>query len=571
MICAVEKRKLPDLDALPSKVAKRSWIALHDIKRFIDSLNKVPALEHIVEIHLLTDIWNQIIKTLKDTRIVYTKETLSDVCAEIFLLSLPELVQENLLFYSSAIGNSIQSWMDHMHKDCAFTNDIQFNPKNYVDFIVWTSRGTINYLETAKSLLTLDDIDVHIKFLIAGNYCLEEYTLQYRPFIQIKLIRDIGHHHAIHWWHSDERLSSLYYYERIMFRLIRQQLGTSEAVIFFWNKLSDLCKLHYIVEWLRFRFYTFSDIEPIKVFLHYVCELDVAFKENDSDLTNKILEVLGGLCEEKVWNYALPDIFAILTEIPEQQLLKSKLFLILARNITCSMRNEYENDRPLMGSYYLKILKLFWSHISIICRKSLLVQFGLLNSILYFPWSRNRNFVLQLFDEMTDTQRVRALTLSFYIERLASCVLHESWNEFLSLIDTHLSEKDAVATKKKILRHLLFDDLTWNDFVLAVNKCFRLSIANDDGLQVCSHIARDYTEKEDLIGILTRLLVLRVEIMQRVNDNDVILVELHQILMVISKRFSKKVFEKFTKKAVNVFTLEGKPKIVDLIKNFPKK
>ena len=138
---------------------------------------------------------------------------------------------------------------------------------NYIDCLVWTARGVIDYKETAKTLLAkgeklLDDY----KYNIACNYCLEDNIAIIAPKVinTTLTLRCIKKQAMIYFWtaHITGDYSKLdeavYFYNRnystnysineyLFKKLIDNYCTNQVAIKYIWDKLSNEAKSRQIV------------------------------------------------------------------------------------------------------------------------------------------------------------------------------------------------------------------------------------------------------------------------------------------------------------------------------------
>lgn len=560
---------------------KPPCIERDDIESFISSLNEVPCLEQIIEIRLLIGLWYNEIFLMKDTHIIFTNETRKKIRCSVVELPFEQPIVEKLQFYSDVIGDSIQSWMDHMHVDCAFTNEVYFYAMHYVQYIVWTPRGQVNYLKTALALLENDDIDVHVKFLIAGNYCLMDHVTKYLPLIQYKRIQLNLPDHPVarYWWMFASGMvePTVDAFQRIMVKVQKQQRGSSEALKFFWEMLPAEERENCVSYWLSvFQNETFTDFEPIQSMLRAVCE-DATIRYDDVEMSKKMLELLAGVFEEKLWHCASFDfILSVLTRIPEEYTRRCyRYYLVLARTLILGMKNEYKNGRSLTCAKCFQIFKTFWHYLSDTCRKFLLASRNITCSVLFFDWTDEGEFVSFLFSEMNPKERKYVLFFSPYLRQLAGSVCQEDWRRYVALIDSSLTYEESRKLKMKIFRKLLPLDLNWSGVIFIINKRM--------GLNYCCNfksilyaVMESLPKKEDAVRIAARLFFVRVEeLKQRRHDiKEKIYLYLSQCHATLRKtpvrRRPKPPAKLFHLLLIKIYTERKDRRLVELIVNYKR-
>lgn len=154
----------------------------------------MPSLKHISAIKIITTLWSQ--ADIQDEIIKLSASPESDICnyssgmnklcqgvkskiLDIILeLSGFDHIRKILADIVTPIGQEIFDWMEYQDR-CVFGNDYypdrqQHIAVNYLDSLVWTSRGLIDYKETARALLAKDELSNGCKYNIACHYCFED-------------------------------------------------------------------------------------------------------------------------------------------------------------------------------------------------------------------------------------------------------------------------------------------------------------------------------------------------------------------------------------------------------------
>lgn len=152
-------------------------------------------LKHIASTNIVTRLWtnqstiNQISDLFNNSTDIVCDwhELQNSINDKILTLCLPESITQQLVSINQFIGNELFNWLEYHDNDMLCNKSSEYLAINYICNIEWTSRGTINYLQTASNILARDDngLSNDQKYQLACNYCLEDSIANYAQKVNL--------------------------------------------------------------------------------------------------------------------------------------------------------------------------------------------------------------------------------------------------------------------------------------------------------------------------------------------------------------------------------------------------
>lgn len=188
----MNKRKLANDEMHSSNFLKRAKVAVEEpVKKNVIRYYLMPTLEHMAAVKIITTLWSRVdiqdeiikLSTLSE-RYNYSS-SMKKLCQGVknkildMVLELSEFdaIRKILSDVVDPIGQEIFDWMEYQDRR-VFCDDqyphMQHIAVNYLDSLVWASRGLIDYKETARALLAKDELSNGYKYNIACHYCFED-------------------------------------------------------------------------------------------------------------------------------------------------------------------------------------------------------------------------------------------------------------------------------------------------------------------------------------------------------------------------------------------------------------
>ncbi|WP_347938850.1 hypothetical protein [Rickettsia oklahomensis] len=151
----------------------------------------MPSLKHMSAVKIIITLWsqadiqNEIIKLSHVSQRYTYSEDMNKLCQEvkskifdrILELSRFKSIRKILSDVVNPIGQEIFDWMEYQDRSI-FCNDqyqaMHHIAVNYIGSLVWSSRGIIDYQETARILFLKKELSNNYKYNLACNYCLED-------------------------------------------------------------------------------------------------------------------------------------------------------------------------------------------------------------------------------------------------------------------------------------------------------------------------------------------------------------------------------------------------------------
>lgn len=152
-------------------------------------------LKHIASTNIVIRLWinkstiNQIsnLFNYSTDRVCDWHKLKNSIDNKILVFSLPKSITKQLVSINQFIGNELFNWLEYHDNDMLCNKASKYLAINYICNIEWTTRGTINYLQTARNILVRDDngLSNDQKYQLACNYCLEDSITNYAQKVNL--------------------------------------------------------------------------------------------------------------------------------------------------------------------------------------------------------------------------------------------------------------------------------------------------------------------------------------------------------------------------------------------------
>ncbi|KJV76965.1 hypothetical protein RHORCCE3_2308 [Rickettsia hoogstraalii str. RCCE3] len=189
----MNKRKLANNEMHSTNFLKRAKIAVEGpLKENVIRYYLMPSLEHISAVKIVITLWSradiqdEIIKLSTLSEGYNSSKDMNKLCQGVknkildMVLELSEfdVIRKILSDTINPIWQEIFDWMEYQDNRVFCNNyryqDTQYIAVNYLDSLVWTSRGIIDYKETAKTLLAKEQLSDNNKYHLACTHCFED-------------------------------------------------------------------------------------------------------------------------------------------------------------------------------------------------------------------------------------------------------------------------------------------------------------------------------------------------------------------------------------------------------------
>ncbi|WP_342271052.1 hypothetical protein [Candidatus Tisiphia endosymbiont of Parasteatoda lunata] len=193
------------------------------------------------------------------------------VLDKVLQLSVPDRIRKILSNIIYPTGKEIFGWI--MYQDQYIFNTGYYGhqyPKsiaiNYIDDLVWTARGIIDYQETAKTLLAKEEkLSDSYKYNIACAYCFEANIAIIAPKVinTTLTLKCIEKQAMVYFWTAHitgdftELVKAVYFYNKkystsystneCLFKVLIDNRTNQIAIKYIWDKLSNEEKSRQIV------------------------------------------------------------------------------------------------------------------------------------------------------------------------------------------------------------------------------------------------------------------------------------------------------------------------------------
>lgn len=143
--------------------------------RYLVKYDTMASLEHIAAVRCIIALldYREIQQLFAVKGIPCERAISGHLYVKITKLHLPSRLHEKLMRVASRMSNQIYEWIKY-HDEQIFNigHRLELEALGYVSAITWTSRGTIDYLRSARTLIDFNFRD-DIKFRITYAYCLD--------------------------------------------------------------------------------------------------------------------------------------------------------------------------------------------------------------------------------------------------------------------------------------------------------------------------------------------------------------------------------------------------------------
>ncbi|XP_015916410.1 uncharacterized protein [Parasteatoda tepidariorum] len=344
----------------------------------------MPSLQHVSMSNIIITLWNQadikyqIVKLFNEyeynflTNIYKLFLKIEDkVLDQVLQLPVPDCIRKLLSNIVHPIGYEIFNWIEYQDR-YIFNTDYRYQYSksiaiNYIDYLVWTARGVIDYKETAKTLLAKEEklFDGN-KYDIACSYCLEDDIAIIAPkVIDTTLsLRCIKRQAMVHFWTAhitgdftklykafsfyNRKYSTNYSINECLFKeLIDNDCTNQVGIKYIWDKLSNEAKARQIVSAIKNTHNT-----DIRCFL-----LSQISKEQEKEVfkTYDATQILLGFLDDWLWGqYFLPTIHHI------WDIISGCDYLSVLKGIVNKMEKNHEDTEKY--NQYKSIFKELWQY-----------------------------------------------------------------------------------------------------------------------------------------------------------------------------------------------------------------
>lgn len=499
----------------PSKHAnkrlKTSHLPEEKLKKF--KYNFIPSLEHAARVNVILLAWNHpnirnsILNLLNlDNRqiigiSVQWRRIEIEVVEKLKQLPLPKSIIEAVICYAEEVGKSIVGWIIFYENMILRNTGGGSMSRNihYLDDLVWTTRGTINYIETAQRIMNHDKITDTEKYLIACTFCLEKdieaiYTKN-RTVNKMHETEKCKQPMLWYWnYHTEGRINELYLmettfteyfsiYHRVIDLIIYCGFSISgekdTAIKYFWCKLNN------------------SEKERITKSLLNLCSAECCcflLSRTSKFLEHKILkkrshDILEIFIKNVLWVDEIIPIIQYMFQYFEEDCYSEIMKLLL------HYLKYYRKRTPeysFMYYKYAEILKEMWILSPPHYKNDIFERDDDLGAeIIYgLSWEISEKIIRSIFAQITPTQKKDVLESKFGIRKCIYFIKTnqaKSFEEFLSLAFTQQCE--VFDFKKNLLEKHNFEifrrirkERGWNGCKDFLTWFFKLTQSNENDL-----------------------------------------------------------------------------------------
>lgn len=416
----------------------------------------VPSLQHVAATRIVRLFMYQPNFVLRQSipfqtdHLYYNSE---NIMAKIALLPLPKKMKAFLNYFVDSVACELLSWIDYYNSQifCDVSNSNR--AAKYTRYIIWSPRGHINYVETGKTLLQVEDISPLEKYKICCYFCLtEEMVLVGQSVLDPEYVDgiDVMYEKAEYYftWHlinnHEEFVELICEPCERRDRLLAPRnyvIGygiNAEVMGFMWQQINDTEKLRFLSCDLYY-----------ELNVRKVCAILVRSGET--------------IIQRMVEEYLLP-IFEVFFKDP----LRLEFALPFVRQYSKAMtkeifafcmsdqllRKRYRRvDRVLYGGQ-VSVLEQMWDMANVEFKEYALKGGKLVLLLRSLSWKRSKNFVKKILSRASDSQR-RNMICSLSGEYLCKQFLRGNQLKYLNLfVERGLSGGEDVRHFKAILKEV---------------------------------------------------------------------------------------------------------------------
>lgn len=161
-------------------------------------------------------------------------------------LPVPQPIQRLISKYMWSISSELKRWIDYQHKRIFFhhkSNNIVFY---YLDEVIWKSNCEIDYLETARNMLTSLKVSEIEKYRLISTYCIEDEIKNVSPLAFNRKYRTkvpFEDHPLLYYWkfYAMGRLDKLKgTFSSAENRVVTMQgVDNLHAIRYFWDRMNE--------------------------------------------------------------------------------------------------------------------------------------------------------------------------------------------------------------------------------------------------------------------------------------------------------------------------------------------